>query len=129
MQIHIGHKNKTELTVTPETTAQAMRSGLLPVFSTPYMIAMMENCASDSLAQFLDEGYSSVGTHLDIRHLSATPIGMRVYAQSIVTAVDGRKISFDVAAYDESGKIGEGRHERVIIEIEKFMAKCNGKIG
>ena len=114
--------------VTREKTATAVGSGLVPVFATPYMVAMMENAASDSLIPCLAPGESSVGTHLNIAHSSATPVGMKVWAESVVTAVEGRKVTFEVHAYDERGEIGSGVHERFIIHAEKFMAKTQSKL-
>ena len=127
MEIPVGHKGYAECIVAPENTAAALCSGTLPVFGTPYMITLIETAASRSLQEFLDETQSSVGTHLDVAHLAPTPLGMKVWAESVVTKVEGRKITFDVKAYDECGLIGEGTHERFIIFSEKFMAKCEAK--
>ena len=91
------------------------------------MIALMEGCASQSVAPYLDEDCGTVGTAVNIRHLAATPIGMKVYCESILTEVDGRRLLFNVKAYDETGLIGEGTHERFIINSEKFFAKVNAK--
>ena len=100
---------------------------MLDVYATPAMIALMEGCASQSVAPYLDEGCGTVGTAVNIRHLAATPIGMKVYCESILTEVDGRRLLFNVKAYDETGLIGEGTHERFIINSEKFFAKVNAK--
>ena len=128
MSIEVGLKGRFESVVTPEKTATAVGSGLVPVFATPYMVAMMENAASDALSPCLAPGESSVGTHLNIAHSSATPVGMKVWAESVVTAVEGRKVTFEVHAYDERGEIGSGVHERFIIHAEKFMAKTQSKL-
>ena len=128
MSIEIGLKGRSETVVTEQNTANAIGSGLVPVFATPYMIALMENAAASSLLPYLAEDEGSVGTHLDVSHSSATPIGMRVWAEATVTAVEGKKISFAVAAYDEAGEIGRGTHERFIIKPEKFLAKTQKKL-
>lgn len=128
MSIEIGLKGRFESLVTPERTATAVGSGLVPVFATPYMIAMMENAASDSLIPHLGPDESSVGIHLDVAHSAATPVGMKVWAESVVTCVEGRKVTFQVRAFDERGEIGSGTHERFIINAEKFLAKAQSKL-
>ena len=105
----------------------AVGSGLLPVFATPQMIALMENAAVDATQASLEEGQGTVGTRLDVSHDAATPVGMQVWAEAEVTAVDGRKLTFAVTAYDEAGPIGKGTHERFIIQNDKFLAKAQGK--
>ena len=128
MSITIGLKGRSETVVTEHNTADAVGSGLVPVFATPYMIALMENAASTSLLPYLAADEGTVGTHLDVTHTSATPIGMKVWADAVVTAVDGKKITFEVSAFDEAGEIGRGTHERFIIRPEKFLAKAQGKL-
>ena len=128
MSITIGLKGRSETVVTEHNTADAVGSGLVPVFATPYMIALMENAASTSLLPYLAADEGTVGTHLDVAHTSATPIGMKVWADAVVTAVDGKKIAFEVSAFDEAGEIGRGTHERFIIRPEKFLAKAQGKL-
>ncbi len=127
MSIESQIKGYAEFTVNEYNTAKAAGSGNLEVFGTPFMIALMEKAASESLLPHLDPGQSSVGTRLDVSHTAATPIGMKVWAETVVTAVDGRKITFDVKAYDEAGLIGEGTHERFVIFAEKFTEKCYAK--
>ena len=128
MSITIGLKGRSETVVTEHNTADAVGSGLVPVFATPYMIALMENAASTSLLPYLAADEGTVGTHLDVAHTSATPIGMKVWADAVVTAVDGKKLTFEVSAFDEAGEIGRGTHERSIIRPEKFLAKAQGKL-
>lgn len=128
MELVTGLKGRAETTVDSTNTAAAAGSGTLQVFGTPFMAALMEKAASDSLQQTLEPGKSSVGTQLSLRHSSATPVGMRVWAESIVTVVDGRKISFSVTAFDEAGEIGSGEHERVIIDSARFMERCQAKL-
>lgn len=128
MELTTGITGNKELTVTADMSAASVGSGLLDVFATPQMIALMEATASESVAPYLDNGCSSVGTLVNISHVAATPIGMKVRCESVLTAVDGRKLTFSVRAYDECGLIGEGTHERFVIFSEKFMAKTNAKL-
>ena len=123
--IAIGTKGRADVIVNDNNTAKAAGSGDLMVFSTPSMIALMEKASHDSIAPFLDESQGSVGTHLDVKHLAATPLGKNVYAESEVTFADERKVSFKVSAYDETGLIGEGTHQRAIITKDRFMKKCS----
>ncbi len=122
-----GIKGHSETVVSENNTALAAGSGTLKVFATPFMVALMENAAQESIAPYLDEGQSSVGTLLNISHSAATPVGMKVWAESEVTAVDGKKIVFSVTAFDECGQIGSGVHERFIISAERFLEKCYAK--
>ena len=128
--IYIGTKCQLEQIVTNELTAAAVGSGLLPVFGTPYMIGLMENAAQNALSVFLEEGQGSVGTHLDIKHIAPTPVGMKVFVEAEITAVseNGKMIDFALKAWDEKGPIGEGTHTRAIINNERFLAKCNAKL-
>ncbi len=127
MNIELGTKGRAETVVVPENTASAVGSGLVPVFATPMMIALMEQAAASSLTPYLEEGQGSVGTHMDVSHDSATPIGMKVWAESEVTAVDGKQITFAVAAYDEAGLIGKGTHTRFCITVDRFLSKAEQK--
>ena len=128
--ILIGTKCQLEQTVTEELTAATVGSGLLPVFGTPFMAAMMGNAAMTCLQNFLEEGQGSVGTHLEISHDAPTPIGMNVWAEAEITAVseNGKMVDFTVKAWDEKGPIGSGTHTRAIIKNDKFLAKCNAKL-
>lgn len=121
--MNIGEKYEVEITVTDEITAKSMRSGSLPVLATPFMVALMEQAASELCDKYIEEGLSTVGTALNIQHLAPTPVGAKVRAVATVTEYDGRKICFDVEAYDEAGLIGKGTHERFTIKIDKFMQK------
>ena len=127
MSIEIGLKGRAEVTVVYENTAAAVGSGLVPVFATPSMIALMEQAAASSLLPYLDEGQGSVGIHLDVSHEAATPIGMKVWAESEVTEVNGKQIVFSVAAFDDAGLIGRGTHKRALITVDRFMAKTEQK--
>ncbi len=115
------------MTVKEKDTAAAYGSGLVKVFATPAMIALMENTAHSSVQPFLPEGYMTVGFELTIRHLKATPVGMGVTAYSELTEVDGKKLVFNISAWDEEGEIGKGVHTRFIVHGEKFMEKAGGK--
>lgn len=126
--LETGMKGRQEVMVTRENSASAVGSGLLEVFATPQMIALMEKTAWMSIADHLEEGEGTVGTKLEIAHTAATPIGMKVWCESELVEVDGRRLVFEVNAFDEKGPIGGGRHERFIIKNEKFMAKTLAKM-
>lgn len=124
-----GIKGYKEMVVTEDRTARAVCSGALDVFATPCMIAMMENTAFESVLPELDEGCGTVGTALNVKHLAATPVGMKVRCETELIRVDGRALTFAVKAYDECGIIGEGEHERFVIYEEKFQKKADAKLG
>ena len=128
MSVTVGLKGRAEALVTESNTATAACSGALPVFGTPFLCALMEEAAWKSIAPHLEAGQSTVGTRLDISHDSATPVGMKVWAESEVTQVDGKRIVLKVAAYDEKGLIGQGVHERFIITNDRFLAKAGRKL-
>ena len=128
MSIEVGMKGRAETVVSQANTAQAACPGALPVFGTPFMCALMEEASWKSIAPHLEPGQSTVGTKLNISHVSATPVGLKVWAESEVTAVDGKRLEFKVAAYDEKGLIGEGTHERFIITDERFLGKAARKL-
>jgi len=115
-------------TVTEKNTASSFGSGFLSVFSTPSMIALMEFTALSAADPLLPPGWSTVGTELNIKHLSATPLGMKVSARAELINIDGRALVFRVEAFDEAGKIGEGTHGRFIVENEKFLARTAKKV-
>ncbi len=123
-----GLAGEADETVTAARTASYWGSGLVDAYGTPAMIALMENAAVAALQKWLPPGQSSVGTEVCVKHLAATPVGMRVRARATVTAVDGRKISFQVEAYDEREKIGEGTHTRFIIDQPRFNERLQQKI-
>jgi predicted thioesterase len=111
-----------------EDPAKEVGSGSLLVYATPCMVALMEGAACDAIKDALGEEKTSVGTELNISHLSATPVGLEVRAEAEVTAVDGSTITFQVTAFDESGKIGEGTHKRVLVNVQRFLDKAYGKL-
>ena len=118
------------ITVTCDKTNVAgnLGSGDVDVFATPSMIANMEYAAAKCVLEDLEEGQTTVGTYLDVKHTAATPIGMKVTCYAELTAAEGRALTFKVWAEDECGPIGEGTHTRAIINSERFLAKCNAKL-
>ena len=128
MSVTVGLKGRAEAVVSGANTAQAACSGALPVFGTPFMCALMEEAAWKSIAPCLEEGQSTVGTRLSVSHDSATPIGMKVWAESEVAKVEGKHLVLTVAAFDERGMIGQGIHERLIVTDERFLAKTAKKL-
>ena len=128
--ILLGTKCRLEQTVTEELTAATVGSGALPVFGTPYMIAMIENAALTLLQNFIEEDKGSVGTQINVSHEAPTPVGMKVKAMAEITNVseNGKMVDFIVKAWDEKGLIGQGTHTRAIINNERFLNKCNAKL-
>ena len=122
-----GIKNQLRQTVTDQMTTDRVGSSLAQVFATPMMIALMEQTCAESVAPLLPEGQSTVGTHINVSHCSATPIGMEVWCDSDLIEVDRRRLLFSVKAYDSCGLIGEGQHERFIIDNAKFQANTENK--
>ena len=125
--LKIGIKGRQEITVSENNSAKTLGSGTLEVFATPAMIALMEKTAWMSVSEFLPEGDGTVGISLNVKHIAATPLGMKVHCESELTAIDERKLTFELKAYDEKGLIGEGTHERFIINNLKFQEKTDGK--
>lgn len=123
-----GLKHTLTMTVTKKDTALAHGSGTLEVFATPAMIALMEKTAMESIAEHLGEGEATVGTMINVRHLSATPEGCTVTCESELAEVDGRRLVFNVKAWDNGGVIGEGVHERFVIKAERFFEKAQTKL-
>lgn len=119
----VGLKHKEEKIVTIDDTAKIFGSGVAEVFATPMMIGLMEAASMNTIQKFLPEGYSTVGISVNIKHISATAVGKKVYAEAELVEIDRKKLVFKVEAYDEDKKIGEGIHERFIIQEEKFMDK------
>lgn len=126
--MNIGIKNKIELNVTEDKTAKVVGSGTLDVFATPAMIALMEQSAAESVEKELDEGMTTVGIKINVDHLAATPIGMKVYCESTLVQEEGRKLIFEIEAFDEAGRIGKAYHERFIVDSARFMGKTLSKL-
>ena len=123
----IGTTYTLSTTVTEEKLACNMKSGSLPVFATPAMAALMEETSAAALSLFLEEGETSVGTALDLKHTAATPLGMKVTATAEIVEVDRRRVTFQVTVRDEQEEIGSARHDRFVVGAEKFLAKANAK--
>lgn len=128
MEITVGMKGQATTMVEREDTAYEVGSGSLLVYATPCMVALMEGAACEAISTALPEDKTSVGTQLNISHLSATPVGMEVRAEAEVIAVEGSAITFQVSAFDESGKIGEGTHKRAVISVQKFLDRTYAKL-
>ena len=126
-QLTAGLKAEKSELVTDKNTAIAYGSGGIAVYATPAMIGLLEGASLAAVAPALPDGFTTVGTQVTVSHLAATPVGMNVRAEAELTAATGKKLSFAVRAYDESGLIGEGTHERFIVEAAPFVAKANKK--
>ena len=125
--IPVGMKGTYAVDVTIENTASRVRSGGVPTFSTPSMVAGMECCCSNSMLPYLDEGQGSVGIRIEVKHMASTPIGMHVRFESEVIERDRRRLVFRVKAFDEIEQVGEGIHERFVIDTDKFLGKSVAK--
>ena len=128
MEITVGMKAEVATLVEREDTAKEVGSGDLLVYATPCMVALMEGAACEAIAEALKEDQTTVGTALNIEHTSATPVGLEVRAEAVVTAVEDKVITFEVTAYDEIGEIGKGTHKRVIVNSQKFLDKAYRKL-
>lgn len=128
MEITVGMKAEVYTTAEREDTAKEVGSGDLLVYATPCMVALMEGAACEAIAQALTDTQTTVGTALNIEHISATPVGLDVRAEATVTAVEGKVITFEVKAFDEAGEIGHGTHKRVIVNSQKFLEKAYNKL-
>jgi predicted thioesterase len=125
--IQPGLSAEVEITVSETKTAAHLGSGSIAVYATPALVALMENAAVLALEGHLPEGQTTVGSHMDVRHLAATPVGMRVRAKAELVKVEGRKLTFLIQAWDETELIGEARHIRFLIVTEKFISKVERK--
>lgn len=128
MNIVLNMKGIASTDVEKEDTALEVGSGSLLVYATPCMVALMEGAACEAIAEGLDEGETSVGIELNIQHTAATPVGMEVRAEAEVIAVDGKIITFEIHAFDESGEIGKGTHKRAVINAQRFLDKTYAKL-
>lgn len=128
MEITVGLKGKASTVVERADTAAEVGSGSLLVYATPCMVALMEGAACEALEGCLPDTKTTVGIELNIKHLSATPVGLEVRAEAEVTAVEGNTVTFTVTAFDEAGKIGEGTHKRVVITAQRFLDKAYDKL-
>jgi len=123
MKLEIGIKGEASTIVVHDNTAAAVGAGGVEAFATPMMISLMENAAWGAVVHGLDDGDVTVGTRVNVQHLAATPVGQQVRAIAELIEIDGRRLVFKVEAYDEQRKIGEGQHERSIVNLEKFLKR------
>jgi fluoroacetyl-CoA thioesterase len=123
MALQTGMTGEAATLVVHENTAAAVGAGGVEVFATPMMVALMENAAWGAVSDNLDQGYVTVGTLVNVKHLGATPLGQRVRSKAELIEIDGRRLVFKVEAFDEQKQIGEGTHERYIVNLERFMQR------
>ena len=128
MEITVGMRGEAFSDVERSDTAKEVGSGDLLVYATPCMVALMEGAACEAIAGALKDTETTVGTLLNVEHLSATPVGLEVRAEAEVTAIEGKVITFEVAAFDEAGQIGKGIHKRVIVNSQKFLDKAYAQL-
>src|SRR6266540_4262188 len=128
-RLHPGLKGTAELTVGEAHTAPRVGSGRVHVLATPVMINLMEAAALDAVERLLPDGHQSLGTRLDIGHYAATPVGMRVRASAELIAIEGRTLQFRVEAHDARERIGDGTHARVVVDVARFDARVQKKLG
>lgn len=126
--LKIGTTGTAELVVGPEHTAPRVGSGMVAVLATPVMINLIEAAALSAAERLLPPGHQSLGIHLDVRHFAATPVGMRVVATAEITAVEGRTVAFKVEARDEKEPIGDGTHQRVVVNVDRFVQRVQRKL-
>jgi fluoroacetyl-CoA thioesterase len=127
--LQTGMKGSADLLVGVEHTAPRVGSGRVPVLATPVMINVIEAAALAAVEHLLPAGHQSLGIHLDVRHFAATPVGMRIWATSELIAVEGRTLSFRVEAHDEKEPIGDGWHQRVVVNVARFDQRVQKKLG
>lgn len=128
-ELSIGLSGESTELVTTENTASRWGSGMVAGFSTPAMVALMENAAYSATEKLLPHGQTTVGVEVNIQHLAATPIGMTVRARAELTRIQGRKLYFNVEAWDDAEKIGQGTHVRFVVDISRFDQRMNEKHG
>lgn len=121
MKIGLSYESNTLVTET--NTAEALGSGDMAVFATPAMVALMENAAMLAVRDSLPEGSTTVGVEMQTSHVKASAMGAKITASATLVDVDGRRLTFDVKAWDEKGVIGEGRHVRFVVDRERFLSK------
>jgi len=122
-ELHPGLTGAVTWKATERHSAETWGSGGVPVFATPSLVGLMETAAMEALRGRLSDSDTTVGTRIEVSHLAATPLGDDVRAEATLTSVDGRRLTFDIVAHDSSQKIGEGRHERVIVSRDRFLAR------
>lgn len=127
--LQIGLTGEAVMAVAVGNTAVEVGSGSVPVFATPMLVALMENAAINALEGHLPEGQTTVGTKVEVAHTAATPIGMTVTARAELVEADGKRLLFKVTAADNAGPVGQGVHERFVVDLEKFLARVNQRQG
>jgi predicted thioesterase len=125
-ELKAGVSYTSEKVVTKDDTAVKYGSGLVEVFATPALVGLMENAAMNAVLPYLADGTNTVGVEIQTTHSKATPVGMKVKSTATLTKIDGRRLHFEIAAFDEKGEIGRGTHDRYIIDVERFMSKVQG---
>jgi len=128
MNLAVGMKHTIKCVVDKDMTALAVGSGSLEVFSTPSLLALMEAAAFELAQQGVDKGYTTVGSAVDLHHVSPTPVGLTVMAEARITAMLNRKITFKITAFDKEGIIGEATHDRIIVDAAAFKRSCDAKL-
>jgi predicted thioesterase len=129
-QITVGQTAEIEITVGPDQTADAMGNKGVKVLATPFLVGLLEEASQAAIRSHLPPGGGSVGTSVDMRHLAATPVGMKVRAKATVLETDGKRVLFQIEAFDEVEKIAEGKHERFVVgNLERFLARAMQKTG
>jgi predicted thioesterase len=126
-QIKPGIYGELTLTVTEQWTAASYGSGLVPAFATPAMIALIEGASVNAIRGYLDTGQTSVGVEVNVKHLAATPVGMKVRARAEVILANSNRVAFRVEVWDEIEKVGEGTHIRAIVDESRFLARMAQK--
>ena len=126
--INVGAVGKAHLKVTENELAVNVGSGSLEVFATPVMVMLMEKSACNCVAEYMENDETTVGTELNVKHVSASPVNSDITAEAELTEVNGREFTFTIKAYDNAGLIGEGTHKRFLVFGEKFTAKAKAKI-
>jgi fluoroacetyl-CoA thioesterase len=128
-QVTTGLEGTSSLVVGPEHTAEKVGSGVIPVLATPVMVNVIESAALAAAEHLLSEGHQSLGISLDVRHIAATPVGMKITAEAQVTKVEGRTIYFAVTCHDEKELIGDGTHARIVVNVARFAERVRRKTG
>ena len=128
MKVEVGMKAEVTTLVEREDTAAEVGSGSLLVYATPCMAALMEGAACEAIADALEEGETTVGIELNLKHIAATPVGMEVRAEAEVTAVEGKILTFSIKAFDEAGEIGNATHKRALVNAQRFLDKTYAKL-
>lgn len=128
-KLHMGLTGSAEIVVSDAHTAPRIGSGQVAVLATPVMINVMEAASLDAIERLLPEGHQSLGTHLNVGHYAATPVGMRLRATAVVTKIDGRNVEFRVEAFDDKERVGDGTHTRVVVNVARFDQRVQKKLG